>query len=183
MLYQLKVRDRMIPIEDYPAVDPESTLEEAALSLRTTYCELERGMCTEAGHRTVLVVDKNQELVGILDFGSFLKVLIPEVAGGLTQKLEALGVSIAFAQADSPDLDEAVLGFRARVRKNAKTKVRDIMLKIRGTIDVDDSLMEALKKIFRNKITKLPVYDGDKLVGVIRYADLFLAVTDYLHAE
>ena len=173
----------MIPLENYPTVDPDNTLQEAALSLRTSYCELDRGICTEAGHRTVLVVDKNQKLVGILDFGSFLKVLIPEVAGGLTRKLEAIGVSIAFAQADAPDLDEAVLGFRARVRKNAKTKVRDIMLKIRGTIDVDDSLMEALKKIFRNKITKLPVYDGDKLVGVIRDTDLFLALADYLHSE
>lgn len=183
MLFQLKVRDRMIPLENYPTVDPDSTLEEAALSLRTSYCELDGGICTEAGPRTVLVVDKNQKLVGIMDFGSFLKVLIPEVAGGLTQKLEAIGVSIAFAQADAPDLDEARLGFRARVRKNAKDKVHDIMLKIRGTIDVDDSLMDALKKVFRKKITILPVYDGDKLVGVIRDADLFLAVTDYLHSE
>ncbi|MBC8392413.1 MAG: CBS domain-containing protein, partial [Deltaproteobacteria bacterium] len=125
MLFQLKVRDRMIPLENYPTVDPDSTLEEAALSLRTSYCELDGGICTEAGPRTVLVVDKNQKLVGIMDFGSFLKVLIPEVAGGLTQKLEAIGVSIAFAQADAPDLDEARLGFRARARKNAKDKVHD----------------------------------------------------------
>jgi len=174
------VKDRMIPIENYSTIGPDATLREAALSLRTSYCELETGMCTEAGPRTVMVVDDNGKLVGILDFSNFLETLIPEIAGGLSAKLEALGVSIAFAQADAASLDESSLGFRARVIKNAETKVSDIMLKIRGTIDADASLMDALKLMFRNKITVLPAYEGDQLVGVIRDTDFFLAVTDIL---
>jgi hypothetical protein len=166
----------MIPLENYSSVFPEATLREAALALRTSHCELETGMCTEAGPRTVLVAD-------ILDFNSFLETLIPEIAGGLSAKLSALGVSIAFAQADAADLDESRLGFRARVIKNAETKVKNIMLKIRGTIDADASLMDGLKKIYRNKITVLPVYEKDKLVGVIRDTDLFLAVADILSEE
>jgi len=170
----------MIPINKYATVTPNATLKEAAQSLRTSYCELDSGMCTEAGPRTVLVVDENNKLVGIMDFRNFLEVLIPEIAGGLSAKLASLGVSIAFAQADSASLDESRLGFNARVLKNAETKVRDIMLRIRGTIDADASLMDGLKKVFRGKITVLPVYDGDKLVGVLRDTDLFLAVTDIL---
>jgi CBS domain-containing protein len=69
------------------------------------------------------------------------------------------------------------------VIKNAETKVKNIMLKIRGTIDADASLMDGLKKIYRNKITVLPVYEKDKLVGVIRDTDLFLAVADILSEE
>jgi CBS-domain-containing membrane protein len=141
---------------------------------------MDSGMCTEAGPRTVLAVDENGRLVGILDFGSFLGTLIPEIAGGLSAKLEALGVSVAFAQADAASLDEARLGFKARVIKNAATKVRDIMLKIRGTIDADSSLMDGLSKMFRNKITVLPVFEGARLVGVLRDTDLFLAVADVL---
>ena len=79
-----KVRDRMIPIQNYATVAPDATLKEAALSLRTSYCELETGMCTEAGPRTVMVVDDNDKLVGILDFNSFLQTLIPEISGGLS---------------------------------------------------------------------------------------------------
>jgi CBS domain-containing protein len=173
----------MIPLENYSSVFPEATLREAALALRTSHCELETGMCTEAGPRTVLVADENSNLLGILDFNSFLETLIPEIAGGLSAKLSALGVSIAFAQADAADLDESRLGFRARVIKNAETKVKNIMLKIRGTIDADASLMDGLKKIYRNKITVLPVYEKDKLVGVIRDTDLFLAVADILSEE
>ena len=180
MLLNRKVRDRMIPIENYPTVLPDATLREAALSLRTSFCELDSGMCTEAGPRTVLVVDENGKLIGILDFNSFLETMIPEIAGGLSARLSAIGVSIAFAQADAEALDESRLGFQARVIKNAEVKVRDIMLKIRGTIDADARLMDALKKMYRKKIIVLPVYDGDNLVGVLRDADLFLAVTDVL---
>jgi CBS domain-containing protein len=180
MLLKMKIKDRMIPIENYPRVSQNATLREAALSLRISFCELDGGMCTEAGPRTVLVVDENGKLIGIVDFNSFLETMIPEISGGLSDKLSALGVSIAFAQADAAALDESRIGFRARVIKNAKTKVRDIMLKIRGTIDVDATLLDGLKKMYRNKITVLPVYEGDKLVGVMRDADLFLAVTDVL---
>lgn len=180
MLLKMKIKDRMIPIENYPTVSPNATLREAALSLRTSFCELDSGMCTEAGPRTVLVVDEKDKLIGILDFNSFLETMIPEIAGGLSAKLSALGISIAFAQADAAALDESRIGFRARVIKNAETKVRDIMLKIRGTIDADAHLLDGLKKMYRKKITVLPVYEGDKLVGVLRDADLYLAVTDVL---
>lgn len=183
MLFKEKVKERMIPISNYSTVSEDATLKEAVLSLRKSYCELDAGMCTEAGPRTVLVVDEKDKLAGILDFRSFLKTLIPELAGGLSAKLAALGVSMAFAQADASNLDESRLGFHARVLKNAETAVRDIMLKIRGTIDAEASIMDALKEIFRNKISVLPVYEGDKLVGVLRDTDLFLAVTDILEQE
>jgi CBS domain-containing protein len=54
------------------------------------------------------------------------------------------------------------------------------MLKTKGTIDADASLMDALKVIYLNKITILPVYRGDTLVGVLRDTDLFLALSDIL---
>jgi CBS domain-containing protein len=180
MLLKQKVKDRMIPLENYPTVSPEATLREAALSLKTSFCELESGICTEAGPRTILVVDQAGMLIGILDFKSFLETMIPEIAGGLTARLSALGVSIAFAQADAETLDESRLGFRARVIKNAQAKVRDIMLKVRGTIDADAPLIDGMKKMFRNKIIVLPVYKSGKLVGVLRDTDLFLAVADVL---
>jgi predicted transcriptional regulator len=34
--------------------------------------------------------------------------------------------------------------------------------------------------IYRNKITVLPVYEGDKLVGVLRDSELFLAAANVL---
>jgi CBS domain-containing protein len=175
-----KVRDLMIPIAEYAVATVDMPLREAVHSLRHLYCQVEAGKCTEAGHRTILVLDNAGKLVGILDFRSILKVLIPEVAGGLTERLAALGVAIAFAQADANNLDERRTSFRARVIRNAQTKVRDIMLKLRGTISADAEVMDALTLLCSNKVTVLPVYEGEKLVGVIRDSDLFLCVADIL---
>jgi len=180
MFTKKTVRDLMITLDRYPVVHPDDTLHDAVSRLRTSYCRLETGFCEETGPRTALVVDESGILQGIMDFRSILRVLIPEVAGGLTEKLERLQVSIVFAEKDALDLDESRANFRQRVIKNAQVKVGDIMLKIRGTIQADATLLEALKLIFRKKITKLPAYDGDKLVGVLRDTDLFLAVADIL---
>ena len=174
-----KVKDLMIPVKDYVVTSPEKTLQEAILEMRRVYWEVETGKCTEAGHRTGLVM-KDDKLVGIIDFQSIMRALMPEIAGKLSDKLAALEVSIAFAEADAHDLDEANAGFKERVLQNARTSVGDIMLKLRGHIESDAEIMKALKLMHRNKVTVLPVIDGDTVVGVLRDSDLFLATANIL---
>ena len=92
MPVQLKVKEMMIPIDDYAVTTADKPLKEAVPELMKIYCQVETGKCTEAGHRTSLVLDAQGKLVGILDFQSILKVLIPEIAGGISGKLQALGL-------------------------------------------------------------------------------------------
>jgi CBS domain-containing protein len=175
------VKDLLIPLEHSATIHVDKPLREAVAELQTVYCEIESGKCTEAGHRTSLVLDENDQLVGILDFQAILKVLIPEISGSLSQKLQAIGVSIAFAEGDTPHLDESNQKFRERVIKNAETKVSDIMLKLRGkNATIDMTLVDALKIMYRSKITILPVYENDKLIGILRDSDLFLATASIL---
>ena len=175
------MKDLLIPLEHSATIHVDKPLREAVAELQTVYCEIESGKCTEAGHRTSLVLDENDKLVGILDFQAILKVLIPEISGSLSQKLQAIGVSIAFAEGDTPHLDESNQKFRERVIKNAETKVSDIMLKLRGkNATIDMTLVDALKIMYRSKITILPVYENDKLIGILRDSDLFLATASIL---
>ena len=58
--------------------------------------------------------------------------------------------------------------------------VRDIMLKVRGTIDADVSMEDGFKIVVEQNLTVLPVYKGDTAVGLIRDTDIFLAITDPL---
>jgi CBS domain-containing protein len=175
-----KVSDLIVPLNDYAVVNQDSPLSEAILALRKVYCQVETGKCTEAGHRNILVLDSSKKLVGILDFRTILQVMIPEITGGLTDRLEALGVTMAFAQAASLELDESRLSFRARVIKNADTKIKHVMLKVKGVIEAQDDLLTALKLMYANKITVLPVYDGPELIGVLRESDLFLTVAEII---
>jgi len=92
-----KIRERMISIENYAIIAPDATLREAALSLRTSFHELDGGMRTVAGPRTVLVTDENDKLLGILDFMCFLENYFPKI-GGLPEKLkvEDIGLRINY---------------------------------------------------------------------------------------
>lgn len=177
---EIKVKEIMISISDYAVAKTGDTLSEAVPLLRKLYCLNEHGKCTEAGHRNILVVNERGDLVGIVNFATILATLIPEIAGGIIARLESLGISMAYAQADSVELDEARLSFRARVKKNAETKIDHVMLKINGVIDAEDTVLDALKLIYKNKINILPVYQSGKLVGVVRDSELFLVVAEIL---
>lgn len=177
---EIKVKDIMIPISNYSVARTSDTLSEAVPLLRKIYCLTEDGRCTEAGHRNILIVNDKGVLVGILNFSSILAALIPEIAGGITAKLESIGISLAYAEAASTDLDETHLSFRARVKKNAETKIDHVMLKIKGSIEAESTVLEALKLIYRNNISILPVYESGELVGVIRDSDMFLVVAEIL---
>ena len=181
MFLDKHVKDLLVPLKDCAITHVDKPLREAINELRTVFCEIETGKCTEAGHRTSLVLDDNENLVGILDFQAILRVMIPEIAGSLSQKLQSLGVSIAFAEGGAPEHDASNQRLKERVNKNAETKVGEIMLKLRGkNATTDMTLVDALKLMYRNKITVLPVYENDKLVGILRDSDLFLATANIL---
>ena len=174
------VKDLMLPIADYSVTSPNQPLKDAVLQMRKIYCEVETGKCTEAGHRTALVISHTGELVGILDFRSILKALIPEIAGGLSKKIEAVEVSIAMAEGGLNEEDDRKHNFKARVTDNSSTTVKDVMLKIQGQLKSTDTLYDALKVMHKKKCTVLPVFKGDVLVGVIRDSDIFLATAEIL---
>jgi CBS domain-containing protein len=171
----VKVSDIMIPIQDYPAVREDQPLKDAVTALRQIYCQVESGRCTEAGHRAVLVQNDKGWIVGILDFASILRVLIPEIAGGLSEQLRRLDIAFTNAEAGWLGGEEESIDFEERVRINANAKTGDVMLGVRGTAGPDDSLLEALRQIHQNRITVLPVYQGDQPLGVVRDSDIFLA--------
>ncbi len=64
-----------------------------------------------------------------------------------------------------------------------KIMVKDIMLKVKGAIDASATVEEGLTTIVQTKISVLPVYDGDRAVGIVRDTDIFLAITDSLEKE
>ncbi len=175
-----KVKDLMIPIDACATLKSSDPVKEATLKLRSIYCEVEEGKCTEAGHRTALVINESGQLEGILDFKSILAILIPELAGGFSAKFASLSTSVAFAEENASALDETQDKFRARVLKNASVRVSEVMLKIRGVIDPDADLKDALKAIYRNKIVVLPVVENGRVIGLVRDSDLFLAMADIL---
>ena len=164
-------------IANYATMSEDRPLKDAVLHLLKIHSEIEPGKSTEAGHRTCLVLDSNLTLVGIIDFQTILKTLIPEIAGGIGDKLASLELSVSLREAGKTQMDDMKVSLTQRVLSHADTKVGDMMLKVRGKgIQADSYLIEGLRTMHRLKVTVMPVYDGNRLVGVLRDSDLFLTV-------
>lgn len=175
-LVQKKVSDLMVPLAEYPVVRTDHPLRKAVARLSKEYFE----PTSEVRHRTILVVDENQRLVGILDFRTILQTLIPWGLWGLLAERSELGAAVALAEAGFEDLGVSREDFNQRVLNEADVPVKDIMLKIRGSIQADDDLLKALRTKIKKKLTVLPVYAGERLVGVIRDVDLFLQLAEIM---
>ena len=172
-----KIRDIMVPVTNYATMNEDRPLKDVVLHLLKIHSELESGERAEAGNRTCLVLDSNLTLVGIIDFQSILKTLIPEIAGGIGDKLASLELSVAIREAGTTLMDDFNVSLTERALSRAEIRVGDMMLKVRGKgIQADSYLIEGLRTMHRLKVTVMPVYDGTRLVGVIRDSDLFLTV-------
>jgi len=180
MVISQKIKEIMIPLSSAATATADMPLKAAIRALRKLYCEVEEGKCTEAGFRTIVILDSSGHIAGILDFQSIIKVLIPETAGSFPAKVRAVWDSLGAVNPYSPSLEEARLGLRARILKNAEKPVGEIMLMIRGTISADADVLEALMVLGQNKVSVLPVYEGDQPVGIVRDSDLFLKIADIL---
>ena len=175
-LVKKKVVDLMVPIEKYAVTTGGSSLKEAVAKLEEGFLKVD----PSERHRTILVLDESGKLVGIVDFRRIIEVLIPECSDKLRKKLEDLGLALMSIRSPLEDLEEAGAKFKNRVMQNAQTKVADIMLKTRGSVQLDAELLEAIKIKCSNKLTVLPVYNGNKLVGVLRDVDVFLNIAEIL---
>jgi len=59
-----------------------------------------------------------------------------------------------------------------------KLPIRQLMTKNPKTIAPAESLVKAAQMMLRNKISTLPVLDGDELVGIITESDIFRAFVE-----
>ena len=178
-LLKKKVRDLMVPIDKYAVVSADSSLQEAVAKLEEGFLKPD----PSERHRTILILDESGTLVGVIDFRRIIEVLIPECSDKLRKRLEDLGLALISVRSPAGHEDETKSPLRERALKNAQTSVRDIMLKTRGATQADADLLEAVKVKCSNKLTVLPVYEGEKLVGVLRDVDVFLAIAQILRPQ
>lgn len=176
-----KVRDIMLPLSKYSVVSYDATLREVILHIKNAYCDSRERVCNRAGPRIVFVADDSGNLLGMIELKMILKVLIPEVTGGVGEKFSIQAVSVAFAEADAVSHDETRSAFLARVRRNSEKKVSEIMKKIDVSLQAEDYIFKAISLFMNRNIESVPVYDhNNRLVGVLRDRDIFILITHLL---
>lgn len=170
------VQDIMLPLTEYAIVDGDATLAEALFALDDAQTLLAPG---RHPHRAVLVRSSKGEITGKLGHLAFLRALLPErqaweseellVRAGVSKDMRSMSDGIwEFLADDMLNVDEKV----------HHVKVKDVCSPTSATIRDNATLTEAIREFSHHCILSLLVTREDRVVGVLRLADLFDEIAD-----
>ena len=167
-----RVREVMIPIDEYPSVRDTDTLRDAISAIKNGRLEVD-GVVSLA--RNVLVFDEIAVLVGYVRRRDILVGLEPTYL--LRQPLSYR--KKLFDIAADPNLfelhyDRVVEG----IQEQSRRPVSDVMRPIETLVDANDHVVRGAYELTSNDVALVPVVDKDKLVGVLRSVDAFRAIVE-----
>jgi len=116
----------------------------------------------DKGVSIVPVVSKEGKLLGVVTQSDFVgkKVDIPHAVQGLKQ--------IFGETFHSKDIEEVFASVRDK-------KLGDVMTKETKTVTAEDTINYVLNMITNSNLKRIPVVDGDKLIGIITRRDIMRA--------
>lgn len=156
-----KVEDIMVPIEDYSTISADATLYDAIKTLQASF---HRDGKAWYGNRSVIVLDDDGNLAGILTLRGLLKAVgLRELDEDANVKSESWGWY-----------------FTERLRRESRVRVKDVMRPLTiATINVGTDVAEAAMAVLRHQLNSLPVVKGGKPVGILRTLDIFKVIDQF----
>ena len=162
---ETKIKDVMIPLQEYTTVSGKETVKEAIIKLKMSFLmKVATSRIMETGHRSVLVLDRKGEVQGILSITDLLKAIMPAY---LSVPKPSMADSIQY----SPMFWAGM--FTKTIQRLIRVKVEDIMSQAPLNIEGESNLMEAAHMMITQNVRRLLVVKSGKTVGVIREQDLF----------
>ncbi len=163
MVEQKKVKDLMIPLEDYPHIPYWFTLRQAMAIVREAAIKFEGSF----EPRAVLVFDEKYQLLGMLTLRDIIRGLEPRFMH-----------ETALVKAD-PNLT-VLMGdlFGPGMREASQKPVSEVMSPIKVTVQGSDLLAKAIFMMIQENVGLMPVIQDNKVAGMIRLSDLFKEISD-----
>ncbi len=159
-----RVKDLMIPLEDYPHIPYWFTLRQAMAILREEAITFEGPFEPLA----VLVFDEKYRLVGLLSLRDIINGLEPRFP-------DERGAPASAATHHPVSLRDL---FGPGLKGTSQRPASEVMRPNEATINGDDSIAQALFLMLTQKVSRLPVIQEGKLAGMIRLSDLFKEISD-----
>lgn len=166
------VGSAMIPLSAYTTIDENATIAESIQELKASFVTIPTSdLIMETGHRSILVMDKNMQIQGILTIRDLLEWILP---GYLTSAKPSTADSIQY----SPIFWRGM--FTSAVEQIRTLTISEIMSPVPISIDGESTLMEAAWIMVDQNQRRLIVTENGKPAGVIREQDLFFQMERYL---
>ncbi len=169
-----RVMGAMVPLQEYTTMNGDTTIREAVATLKESFAlKTATSRIMETGHRSILVMDNQEDLEGILTICDLLEMAMPSY-------LKAPKPSTADSIQYSPMFWKNM--FSQGILANAETKIRDVMSPPPPVIDGTASIMEAAYTMVNGNARRLVVALSGRIAGVIREQDLFFVIERILRA-
>ncbi|MBD3170802.1 MAG: CBS domain-containing protein [candidate division Zixibacteria bacterium] len=174
MMEGRKAGDLMIPLDKYPHIPYWFTLRQAMAEFENSSIEINGQISLP---RIILVFDEKYQLMGMARRRDILRGLEPEFLSGKSykhpKKLFDVGVDPNLSEMSYDKLLKAI-------RERAESKVSDIMVPIKETVDYDDHIMKVIYEMVSNDLSMLPVMQEGSVAGVVRSVDIFHEVAQLI---
>jgi len=173
-----KVKDIMVPIEEYATVSAEANLHSAVMALDQAQKKFRQDRYK---HRAILVYDENKKIVG--------KLSQLDVIRGLEAGYKKLGDLKGLSRSGfNPELIRSMIeryslwgeSLADICKKGARIKVRDVMYTpSEGEyVREDAALAEAIHLLVIGHHQSLLVTRNEDIVGILRLTDVFMEVAE-----
>ena len=173
-----KVRDIMVPLDEYATVSHSANLYEAVLALEKAQEEIER-VNTAYLHRAVLVYDDTKKIIGKISQLDVLTALEPKYGEmGHSRSMSRVAFSPQFLKNMLETYSLLSESLEAICRKARNVNVKDIMYTPSEGEYVDEkaSLRVAIHQFVMGHHQSLLVTREGNIVGVLRLTDVFKEV-------
>ena len=171
------VGDIMVPLSSFSTIREDKTVTEAiGVVLSSFKSAMSTSKVHEAVHRSTLILDKNDNVIGVMTFSDLLTGVQPPYMRLLKERpMLADNVHV------EPPSYSGI--FTVMVRDFERKKVSDLMSEAPPIIEADANLMEAANLLLTLKVRRLLVMKNDSPVGVIREQDLFFEMARILEIK
>jgi CBS domain-containing protein len=163
MPYGKKVKDLMIPLEDYPHIPYWFTVRQSMAIVREAAIKFEGSF----EPRAVLVFDEKYQLMGMLTLRDIIKGLEPKFAKDAGLIKADPNLAILMGDMFGPGMKEA-----------SQKPVSEVMSPIRVTVNGEDPITKALFLMIQENVGMMPVLLEKKVVGMVRMNELFKEISD-----
>jgi Mg/Co/Ni transporter MgtE len=191
MAEEKRVKDIMVPIEEYDKVDVDSQFCDVLSILKRNYENMKTGLNGRRLHRTLYVTDADNAIVGKISMYALIRALVPEPAKApevskayhmmLSSRALEVAEEVSEVQEHYKWLQSS---FMDLVKQEAHKKIRDIMKPVqKSVLREDDRIKQAIYVIFKEGIRQQLVHRDGKIVGVVNLNVIFAELLETVGPE
>lgn len=150
-----KIEELMVPISEYPVVYDTDTLKDAIKVLKNY-------IGANKGHRSMIVFSREgteEKLTGILTVRDILKAIKGKTMSYDSNEMLEMSWGRFYHKGSLDDIVTITVG------ESIRPLVTDF-------VQINETVSDAIRILMTKNINILPVFDGEKPVGIIRAIDI-----------